>query len=118
MLNRLTVVTRKIHYNCGLGDVPDQPMQPIVFAQVETLSFRQIDQLNGLSKGASFRLFKTHRQHLEEGIDYFYLPEQTHRAFLDELKVSGRIYVSTVHLVLLTRQGYQRLQSLAARERE
>ena len=34
-------------------------VKPIAFAGVETLSFRQLDELNGLGKGSSFKLFKT-----------------------------------------------------------
>lgn len=88
-------------------------MQPIFFADVETLSFRQIDELNGFVKGASFKLFKMHRAALTEGIHYFYLSEHTHRLLLADLKKTERIYASSLHLVLLTRQGYRQLQQLS-----
>ncbi|WP_022963717.1 hypothetical protein [Halopseudomonas pelagia] len=89
-------------------------LQPIVFEQVETLSFRQIDQLNSLTKGASFKLFKTYQRNLLEGRDYFYLPQEQYAQLLDALKRTEQIYASTVHLVLLTRQGYSQLQILSA----
>ena len=49
-------------------------MQPIVHANTETLSLRQLDELNALPKGTSFRLFRRCEQQLEEGRDFFYLP--------------------------------------------
>ena len=33
-------------------------VEPIDFDGVETLSFRQIDAMNGFNKGTTFRLFK------------------------------------------------------------
>lgn len=91
--------------------------QPIVFAECETLSFRQIDQLNGLSKGATFRIFKRYRQELLEDHDYFYLPATSHEALIQSLKASEQVYRSTNNLVLFTRSGYSKLQGLATLKR-
>ena len=87
-------------------------VEPIDFDGVETLSFRQIDAMNGFSKGTAFRLFKRLRGELSEGCDYYYLPAQSHSVFIQSLKESGQVYRSTTHLVLITRSGYERLQHL------
>lgn len=85
-------------------------VDPIIFAGVETLSLRQLDELNGLPKGTNFRWFKVCEAGLVEGTDYFLLPADDHRELIDILKTSGRIYPSTRHLLLLTRRGYQQLR--------
>lgn len=87
-------------------------MQPIVHANTETLSLRQLDELNALPKGTSFRLFRRCEQQLEEGRDFFYLPADEHKALINDLKASGQIYATTVNLVLLTRTGYARMQQI------
>lgn len=84
---------------------------PIVHCGVETLSFAQLDNLNGFDKGMTFRLFKAARQSLVEGRDYFHLPYADHAQRIETLKASGQIYASTVNLVLLSRAGYARLRS-------
>jgi hypothetical protein len=86
-------------------------VEPILFSNAETLSFRQIDEMNGLNKGTTFRLFKQCQEALVEGIDYFYLPEESHETFIRSLKASAQIYQSTTHLVLFTRCGYTKLQN-------
>jgi len=87
---------------------------PIHFAGTDTLSLRQLDELNGLPKGASFRWFKACEAELVEGRDYFHLPADAHQAFIDELRVAGQIYTSTRHLLLLTRSGYEQLRARSA----
>ncbi len=89
---------------------------PIEHDGMQTLSFRQIDALNGLAKGTAFRLFKRCRDELGEGQDYFYLSAASHPALIESLKTEGRIYRSTTHLVLITRSGYERVQGLTARD--
>ena len=89
-------------------------IEPIEFDGVETLSFRQIDSMNGVSKGTAFRFFKRLRGELSEGRDYYYLPQQSHGAFIQSLRDTGQVYRSTTHLVLVTRSGYERLQRLNA----
>lgn len=86
---------------------------PIKHLDQQTLSFRQMDALNGLPKGSSFRLFKHHREQLREGQDFYYLDGEQHQPLLARLKASEQIYQRTTHLVLFTRAGYARLQTLA-----
>lgn len=85
-------------------------VDPIIFAGTETLSLRQLDELNGLPKGTNFRWFKVCEADLVEGVDYFLLPADEHQELIDSLKADGRIYPSTRHLLLLTRRGYQQLR--------
>ncbi len=85
-------------------------IETIFYDGIETLSFRQIDQLNQLPKGSGFRLFKAGRQALVEGADYFYLPASTHSKLIETLKTTGQIYATTVNLVLFTRAGYDKLR--------
>lgn len=85
-------------------------VEPITFAGTETLSLRQLDELNGLPKGTNFRWFKLCEVDLVEGTDYFLLPAEDYCELIDELKAEGRIYPSTRHLLLLTRWGYQQLR--------
>jgi len=87
-------------------------IEPIPYQGVETLSFRQLDQLNEFPKGTAFRLFKAGRQALIEGQDYFHLPEAAHADLIETLRARGQIYASTVNLVLLTQAGYSRLRRL------
>ncbi|MBS3805326.1 MAG: hypothetical protein KGY54_12315 [Oleiphilaceae bacterium] len=87
-------------------------MKPIDFEGTETLSFRQIDAVNGFAKGTAFRLFKRWRSELTEGCDYYYLPASSHGAFIESLKAEGKVYTRTIHLVLITRSGYECMQRL------
>ena len=84
----------------------------IRYANTDTLSLRQLDELNGLPKGTSFRAFKACSDELVEGKDYFLLPAGDHEGLINELKAAGQIYATTVNLVLLTRAGYQRLRQV------
>lgn len=89
-------------------------MESIEFNGEATLSFRQIDELNGLRKGTGFRVFKHAGHNLEEGVDYYYLPQSHHRHYIDQLSRAGHIYASTAHLVLITRSGYEKLKTTLA----
>lgn len=88
-------------------------MEFIRFSDNATLSFRQIDERHGVPKGTTFRIFKRRRDLLVEGDDYFYLPADAHGEMIDRLRDEGRIYPSTVHLVLITERGYRKLSEQA-----
>lgn len=83
---------------------------PIPFAGVDTLSLRQLDELNKLPKGSSFRWFKACTE-LVEGRDYYYLPAEEYAGLIEQLKQADQIYASTRHLLLLTHSGYQQMRS-------
>lgn len=87
-------------------------MEPIHYNDTPTLSFRQIDEINGFTKGTTFRLFKHSGDALQEGRDFFYCPASEYRAWIETLQAAGKVYRSSQHLVLLTRAGYERLQGL------
>ncbi|MEQ6884726.1 hypothetical protein [Salicola sp. Rm-C-2C1-2] len=87
-------------------------MEPIDYNGTPTLSFRQVDEMNGFTKGTTFRLFKHSGDALEQGRDFFYLPSPEHSEWIATLQAEGRVYPSSRHLVLLTREGYERLQRL------
>ena len=86
-------------------------VRPILFAGVEVLSLRQLDELNKQPKGSTFRWFKACGSELVEGRDYHYLAADEHAELIEQLKQAGQIYASTRHLVLLTRSGYQRMRA-------
>jgi hypothetical protein len=69
------------------------------------LTFKEIDTLHQRPKGVAFRAFKQ-QQNLVEGEHYYYLPAATHAADIESLRRAGRIYGSTVNVVLLTEAGY------------
>ncbi|MGM0552707.1 MAG: hypothetical protein ACQETK_02700 [Pseudomonadota bacterium] len=79
-----------------------RPPEPIVYQARATLSLRQIDQWNGVPKGTAFRLFKARKDQMVEGRDFFHIPEGAHPALTEGLRVDGRIYPTTVHVLLLT----------------
>lgn len=79
---------------------------PFHYQGVEVMSFKQLDSLNGVPKGTTFKAFKRARERLCEGEDYLYLEP----AAAAELRERGLIYAGTAHCVLLTRRGYRRLQ--------
>lgn len=84
-------------------------MDFIRFSDNDTLSFRQIDEHSGVPKGTAFRAFKRGRHLLVEGEDYFYLAEDANAETIARLRDEGRIYPTTVHLVLITELGYRKL---------
>ena len=106
--------------NSALDDVLPPPtltlstreMQPIRFVDTDTLSLRQLDELNHAPKGTAFRVFRRCEVQLEEGKDFFYLAADQHKALIEALKASGQIYATTVNLVLLSQSGYQRMTEL------
>ncbi|MDN3516133.1 ORF6N domain-containing protein [Aquisalimonas lutea] len=84
-------------------------MRFIEYQGHNTLSFRQLDELNGLAKGTTFRLFKRCVD-LEEGVDFFYLPAEEHADAIAAWREQGLIYPASVNVVLVTEAGYRKLQ--------
>lgn len=81
----------------------------ISFAGMDTLSLRQLDEMNQVPKGTSFRRFKAVVGALEEGRDFFRLDASAHATLLAHLRAEQRIYPSSVHVVLITESGYRRM---------
>lgn len=93
-----------------LASSPSAP-QPIRFRGLDTLSLRQLDELNQVPKGTTFRRFKALRDQMTEGRDFFRLDAVEHPDLLARLRADGRIYPSSVHAVLLTESGYRHLRA-------
>lgn len=95
---------------CGCGSPPPDVPPFIRFRGHDTLSLRQLDELNQVPKGSTFRRFKALRAELMEGRDFFRLDATDDVALLRRLRAEGRIYPTSVHVVLLTESGYRRLR--------
>lgn len=94
--------------------MPTNPPSPILHQGQQTLSLRQLDELNGVAKGTSFRHFKACAAELVEGRDYFHLDATTEAETIGRLKAEGLVYAGSNHLLLLTRSGYERIRSARA----
>lgn len=68
-------------------------------------SFREVDESQQQTKGWAFKRFKALESSLLEGDDYIWLEQQTHAMEIEALRQAGRIYQSTVNLVLLSPNG-------------
>jgi hypothetical protein len=68
-----------------------------------------LDRRAGLPKGSSFRAFKAARAELREGRDYQRLDAAADAARIAELRAAGRIYPSSVHVVLIAAHCARRL---------
>ncbi len=82
---------------------------PLTVAGEPVLTLRQIDRLNGVPKGTAFRAFKRVRGRLREGVDFHRFDATTHGEWIERLRARGLVYPATVHLLVLTRSGYERL---------
>ena len=87
--------------------------QAIRFRGRDTLSLRQLDELNRVPKGTTFRHFKSCRSWLVEGCDFFRLDAGEYPALLAHLREEGLIYPSSVHVLLFTETGYRRMMEVA-----
>ncbi|MCI0399782.1 MAG: hypothetical protein L0Y67_09475 [Gammaproteobacteria bacterium] len=76
-------------------------------ADVHVYSFKETDERHRCVKGTTFRAFKRINDQLIEGEHYYYLSAKAHAELIDELRRRGRIYASSVNVVLLTELGYR-----------
>ena len=84
---------------------------PLPYAGREVLTLRQIDRLIGVPKGTGFRAFKRVRDDLVEGRDFFRLDGSEYAGYIESLRRQGLVYESTIHLLLLTREAYDRMSA-------
>lgn len=84
--------------------------QPFQYCGLEVMSLRQLDELNDVPKGTSFRAFKCVRPYLEDEKDFFCLAADEHLQLLEALRQYALVYPASVSIVLVTRRGYQRMQ--------
>jgi hypothetical protein len=73
------------------------------------VGLREIDLRAGTGKGAAFRAFKALAPNLIEGTDYRVLDPCKDREVIDALRYAGRIYLSSVRVVLLAPAAAMRL---------
>lgn len=85
--------------------------KPLQYQGLAVMTLKQLDRLNGASKGTAFRAFKRHRDRLREGVDYFHITPQSDPAFLEKLRREGWIYKASTGAVLITESGYEQLRS-------
>lgn len=69
---------------------------------LEHITLREIDRRMGLPKGSAFRAFKRIEHQFTEGADYRLLRPGEHHQSIENLRVAGRIYPSSMNVVLLT----------------
>ena len=85
-------------------------MEFIPYRGCNTLSLRQIDTLNGVPKGTTFRAFK-HCAALREDEDFFLVTAEESPETVSAWREAGLIYPASVSVVLLTEDGYRKLQT-------
>lgn len=66
------------------------------------ISFKELDLANNRRKGDSFKLFKALESQLVEGLDFLWLSATEHGAQIAELKQQGRIYPTSINVVLVS----------------
>jgi hypothetical protein len=79
----------------------------------DQVTLQEIDRTAGLAKGSAFRAFKRLVADLAEGIDYQVLDHQQARETIAELRLQGRIYASSVNVIVLSKPAAARIQSAA-----
>ncbi len=81
------------------------------YRQHVTLS--EIDHGAGLSKGTAFRAFKSLVETLQEGVDYEVLHHQQAHKSIAELRAAGRLYGSSINVIVLTANVAERVSAAA-----
>jgi len=74
-------------------------------------TLREIDECLGLRKGNAFRAFKRQRHLLRENIDFTVLAARTAPAEIERLRAQGRIYRSSINVVILAESGFERVKA-------
>ena len=82
----------------------------------EGYTLREVDVRLGRPKGSAFRAFKRQRGALRENVDFTLLPAHTARAEIERLRVAGRIYRSSINVVVLTESGFERVRAELERD--
>ncbi len=74
-------------------------------------TLREVDSSLGLPKGSAFRAFKRHRPALRENIDFIVLSAHGDGAAIERLRASGRIYRSSINVIVLAETGFERVRA-------
>ena len=73
------------------------------------ISFKELDQAQQRQKGESFKLFKAIEKQLAEGQDYLWLSAIEHGQEIAALKNQGRVYSTSINVVLVSDATASRL---------
>ena len=73
----------------------------------EGYTLREIDVRLGRPKGSAFRAFKRRRHSLRENVDFTVLPARTAKIEIERLRAQGRIYRSSVNVIVLAESGFE-----------
>ncbi len=74
-------------------------------------TLREVDTRLGRPKGSAFRAFKRQREALRENVDFTVLPARTAKAEIERLRASGRIYRSSINVIVLFESGFERVRA-------
>ena len=77
----------------------------------DELTFRELDHRNNWTKGTAFKRFKSLLPTLREGEDFRHLTATTDKQKINELRLAGRIYPSTVNAVLVRARAHALIES-------
>lgn len=87
--------------------MPDGRMRETALA--ELISFRELDDQAGLPKGRAFRVFKRLDPPLRENEDFLLLNSDQDSDTIAGLRRQGRIYASSIQVVLLKPAAARRI---------
>ena len=82
----------------------------------EGYTLREIDVRLGRPKGSAFRAFKRRRHSLRENVDFTVLPARTAKIEIERLRAQGRIYRSSVNVIVLAESGFERVRAELERD--
>lgn len=74
-----------------------------------TTTLAELDRIGGLAKGSAFRAFKRLEAELLEGKDFTLLTAASDAAGIKKLKAEGRVYASSIIVVLLAPDAAQKI---------
>ena len=78
---------------------------------IEGYTLREIDVLLGRPKGSAFRAFKRQRDFLRENVDFAVLTTHTAKTEIERLRTQGRIYRSSINVIVLAESGFERVRA-------
>ena len=82
----------------------------------EGYTLREVDLRLGLPKGSAFRAFKRQRTMLRENIDFTVLSARTDNAEIERLRAAGRIYRTSINVIVLAETGLARVRAELRRD--
>lgn len=81
----------------------------MILSAEDFISFKELDTRWGAPEGTAFRTFKRALPELRENLDFMRLDAIQNRDQIQRLRLAGRIYTSSVHVVLLSETGLHKL---------